>query len=70
MIGLSPHRHDTSPLGGTSMGLDSFPEQVTLRDGASLALTPLQPADSGAVLAFYRALSEEDRQFLRDDVTS
>jgi L-amino acid N-acyltransferase YncA len=52
------------------MGLDTFPELVNLRDGASVTLTPLQPADSGAVLAFYRGLSEEDRQFLRDDVTS
>jgi L-amino acid N-acyltransferase YncA len=52
------------------MGLDSFPEQVNLRDGSKVTLTPLQPADSGAVLAFYRCLSEEDRQFLRDDVTS
>lgn len=52
------------------MALDCFPQTVALRGGAPVTLTPLQPADSGALLAFYGALPEEDRQFLRDDVTS
>jgi len=52
------------------MALDSFPANLTLRDGTILAVTPLQPSDSGALLAFYRSLPEEDRLVLRDDVTT
>jgi RimJ/RimL family protein N-acetyltransferase len=52
------------------MALDTFPETVTLRDGSTVVLTPLQPQCSGALLAFYRALPLEDRLVLKDDVTS
>ncbi len=52
------------------MALDSFPETVTLRDGSTVVLTPLQPQCSGALLSFYRALPVEDRLVLKDDVTS
>ena len=52
------------------MALDSFPANLTLRDGTILAVTPLQASDSGALLAFYRGLPEEDRLVLRDDVTT
>jgi len=52
------------------MPMDSFPACVTLRDGTEVTLTPLQPADSGALWEFYRDLPEEDRLVLRDDVTS
>jgi len=52
------------------MAPDMFPATITLRDGSSVVLTPLQPSCSGALLAFYRALPEEDRLVLRDDVTT
>jgi RimJ/RimL family protein N-acetyltransferase len=52
------------------MALDTFPETVTLRDGSTVVLTPLQPQCSGALLSFYRALPVEDRLVLKDDVTS
>jgi RimJ/RimL family protein N-acetyltransferase len=52
------------------MALDTFPADVTLRDGTGVVLTPLQPSDSGALLAFYRNLPEADRLALRDDVTT
>ena len=52
------------------MALDSYPASVTLRDGSTVVLTPLQPSCSGALLAFYRHLPEEDRLMLRDDVTT
>jgi len=52
------------------MALDSFPANLTLRDGTTFAVTPFQPSDSGALLAFYSRLPEEDRLELRDDVTS
>ena len=52
------------------MALDSFPADVTLRDNSVVSMTPLQSGDSGALLAFYRNLPEEDRLLLSDDVTS
>ena len=52
------------------MALDSFPATVALRDGANVTITPLQPACTSSLLAFYRHLPEEDRQVLRDDVTT
>ncbi|MBI5282979.1 MAG: GNAT family N-acetyltransferase [Candidatus Solibacter usitatus] len=44
-------------------------ELVTLRDGATVLVRPMVAADGPALLAFFRGLPEEDRQFLRDDVT-
>jgi RimJ/RimL family protein N-acetyltransferase len=52
------------------MALDSFPADVILRDDSTVSVTPLQAADSGGLLAFYRGLPEEDRLVLRDDVTT
>ncbi|MDR3670605.1 MAG: GNAT family N-acetyltransferase [Holophaga sp.] len=52
------------------MALDSFPASVALRDGSTVTLTPLQPSCSGALLAFYKHLPEEDRMVLKDDVTT
>jgi RimJ/RimL family protein N-acetyltransferase len=51
------------------MNLDGFPENVTLRDGTQVLLRPMQPDDGPALLAFFRSLPEEDRLFLREDVT-
>ncbi len=52
------------------MALDSFPVSVTVRDGTLVTITPMQPACTNALLAFYRHLPEEDRRVLRDDVTT
>ena len=52
------------------MGPDCFPQHLSLPNGSMVVITPLQPSDSGELLDFYRRLPEEDRQFLRDDVTS
>jgi len=52
------------------MALDTFPVTIALRDDSNVVVTPLQPSCSGALLAFYRALPEEDRLVLKEDVTS
>lgn len=52
------------------MTLEGYPREITLRDGSALTIRPLMARDLEALLAFYRALPEEDRLFLRDDVTS
>lgn len=51
------------------MKLEGFPQNVALRDGASVVIKPLDVEEASAVLKFYRSLPEEDRLFLRDDVT-
>jgi RimJ/RimL family protein N-acetyltransferase len=52
------------------MNLSAYPIQVALRGGAQVRLRPMEPKDGPGVLDFFRALPEEDRLFLRDDVTS
>ena len=51
------------------MKLEGFPQDATLRDGTTVTVRPLEAADAPQLLAFYRALPEEDRLSLRDDVT-
>ena len=51
------------------MKLEGFPQNLTLKDGAQVVVKPLEAKDAPALLEFYRALPEEDRLYLRDDVT-
>lgn len=52
------------------MTLEGYPREIALRDGSALTVRPIEAADEEALLAFFRGLPEEDRLFLRDDVTS
>jgi RimJ/RimL family protein N-acetyltransferase len=52
------------------MAFDVFPQTVTLKDGRAVTLAVLGPGDADALLTFYRALPYEDRQVLKDDVTT
>lgn len=52
------------------MGLEGFPLQVTLKDGAHVTLVPLDPDQGKALRDFYKSLPEDERQVLRDDVTT
>lgn len=52
------------------MNLAFYPIQVSLRDSRRVSLRPMEPKDGLGVLDFFRALPEEDRLFLRDNVTS
>ncbi|MBP7797890.1 MAG: GNAT family N-acetyltransferase [Thermoanaerobaculaceae bacterium] len=52
------------------MHLEGFPQPVTLRDGTEVVIRPLCAIDGAELLEFYRAFTEEERQFLRDDVSS
>jgi RimJ/RimL family protein N-acetyltransferase len=51
------------------MPLKGFPKQVTLRDQTVVTLRPMVREDKDKLLAFFRRLPPEDRQFLKDDVT-
>jgi len=46
-----------------------YPKSVTLKDGRSVALRPLACEDFGRLHEFFVALPQEDRIFLRHDVT-
>ena len=51
------------------MPLREFPKRVTLRDHTVVIVRPMRPEDARELLAFFRRLPPEDRQFLKDDVT-
>lgn len=48
---------------------ERFPEELTLRDGCKVTIRPMTSDDGPRLLEFFQALPEEDRQYLRDDVT-
>ncbi len=49
--------------------VQAISEELTLRNGARVVIRPMEPADGPELAAFFRALPEEDRQFLREDVS-
>jgi RimJ/RimL family protein N-acetyltransferase len=51
------------------MPLRAFPKKLTLRDQTVVTLRPMVREDKDELLAFFRRLAPEDRQFLKDDVT-
>ncbi|MFN8559757.1 MAG: GNAT family N-acetyltransferase [Dehalococcoidia bacterium] len=57
-----------SELRPTHAVLTRYPKRVTLDDGATIEVRPLQPADQAALLAFFRGIPAEDRWWLREDV--
>ena len=52
------------------MKMTGYPKEVTLRDGTKVTIRQTKREDGPALLQFFRALPEEDRLFLRDDVTN
>ena len=49
--------------------LEDFPKKLTLPDGAGLTLRAMTRDDQYELYSFFIGLSEEDRRFLRNDVT-
>jgi RimJ/RimL family protein N-acetyltransferase len=49
--------------------MKKYPKVEKLRDGTAVLLRPMADGDQARVKGFYRGLPEEDRLFLRDDVT-
>ena len=49
--------------------LADYPHTVVLNDGKSMNLRPMEKDDHEKLLKFFRSIPEEDRWFLRDDVT-
>jgi len=51
------------------MELKNYPKNITLKDGTPITIRPLVKEDGDALYAFFKGLPEEDRLFLRDDIT-
>jgi len=49
--------------------MQGYPKVVRLNDGTKVTLRPMVKEDVQNLLAFFRKLPEEDRLFLKDDVT-
>ena len=50
--------------------MSQYPKQVTLRDGTEITLRLMVEEDEDRLLEFFRAVPDEDRIFLADDVTN
>lgn len=50
--------------------IPAFPKEITLRDGTKVGIRPLEAGDRDELLTFFLALPDDDRYFLKDDVTS
>jgi len=48
---------------------EAYPKTVTLKDGTRIVIRPLAADDFEPLLAFFKSLTDEDRVFLRHDVT-
>lgn len=49
--------------------METYPKNVRLKDGSKATLRPMVKEDSHGLLVFFRKLPEEDRLFLKEDVT-
>lgn len=52
------------------MNFEDYPKKVILKEGTPVILRPMVREDEEGLLAFFRGLTDDDRMFLRDDVTS
>lgn len=53
-----------------AIALKRYPVQVTLEDGSSLVLRPFQKDDKVRLAKFFQRISEEDRFYLKENVTA
>lgn len=52
------------------MGANTLPRTITLQDGRAIELLMLEVSDCLGLVEFYRTLPEQDREVLKDDVTT
>jgi L-amino acid N-acyltransferase YncA len=50
--------------------IPAYPKEITLRDGSRVTVRPLEAGDEDDLLRFFLDLPEDERYFLKDDVTS
>jgi RimJ/RimL family protein N-acetyltransferase len=49
--------------------MDEYPKEISLKSGQNLTLRLLEEEDIDSLVQFFKALPEEDRMYLRSDVT-
>ncbi len=49
--------------------MEKFTKTIILRDGTSVCIRPIEKEHGPALLSFFQALPEDDRLFLKEDVT-
>lgn len=54
----------------TTYAIKAYPKETTLRGGQSVTVRTLGAADERGLLDFFLGIPEEDRFYLKDDVTS
>jgi GNAT superfamily N-acetyltransferase len=52
-----------------AVSLGAFPKALTLEDGTSVTLRPLEAGDEAALLSFFQSVPESERYWLREDVS-
>ena len=50
--------------------LNTYQKEAILKDGTKILLRPMVPTDQEALYEFFKAVSEEEARYLRDDVKS
>ena len=50
--------------------IPGYPTVYLTEDGAAITMRPMLPTDEGALLEFFRRIPQEDRFYLKEDVTS
>ncbi len=50
--------------------LEAYPKQIMLLDGTVVSVRPLEPKDQTALLRFFQRVPEEDRFYLKENVTA
>jgi len=53
----------------SSVRLGQFPKLLTLEDGLSVVIRPLERGDEAALLSFFHSVPVEERYWLREDVS-
>jgi hypothetical protein len=49
--------------------MEPFRKTIQLKDSSSIVIRPLSKQDGAALLKFFASVPEEDRLFLKEDVT-
>jgi L-amino acid N-acyltransferase YncA len=55
---------------GTTYAIAAYPKQLTLRNHGDVTVRPLQPDDGDELLRFFLSIPEDERFFLKHEVTA
>jgi L-amino acid N-acyltransferase YncA len=58
------------PVMAGTYAIAAYPKEISLRDGSALTVRPLEPGEADGLLDFFLGVPEDERFFLKDDVTS